>query len=46
MRSLRYLLGGKPRNSDDCLDFSRRETPLEVSLTLNTEEIVIEHATR
>lgn len=42
MRSVRYLLGGKPHNLDDCMDFSKNEKPLEVSLELITNEYVSE----
>ena len=38
MRSIRYALGGNPHNLDDCLDFSLKENPIEVSLYLTTKE--------
>jgi len=38
MRSVKYVLGGKPQNLDDCLDFSHKETPQKVSLNLTTDE--------
>ena len=42
MRSIRYLLGGRPHTMDDCLDFAGREPPSQVTLTLTTEDIVTE----
>ncbi|MBU1204847.1 MAG: hypothetical protein KKA61_00250 [Nanoarchaeota archaeon] len=40
MRSIKYVFKGKPQNLDDCLDFSRKETPQEVLLELITNEYV------
>lgn len=42
MKSIRYKLFGTMRNIDDCLDFLKKEKPLEVSLDLITDEYVSE----
>lgn len=42
MRSVRYLLRGKPHNLDDCIDFSKKEKPSKVSLDLVTDEYISE----
>jgi len=42
MRSIKYVLKGKPQNLDDCLDFSHKETPQEGSLNLTADEYISE----
>ena len=42
MRSVAYIFGAKPRNLDDCLDFSLRVKPLAVSVDLSISEVVTE----
>lgn len=42
MRSLSYLLTGRPKNLDDCLDFSARELPLLVRVGIETRELLAE----
>ncbi len=42
MKSLRYILGGRCRTLDDCLDRARTERPIEVSLELRREEMITE----
>ena len=40
MRSLRYILGGRPHTLDDCLDLARRQAPGKVTLNLMVDEFV------
>lgn len=42
MRSLRYIVGGRPHTLDDCLDLTRRNRPVHVNLRLSTDELVTE----
>lgn len=42
MRSIRYLMFGKPCNVDDCLDLSNNLIPKSVNLRLDKDEIVSE----
>ena len=42
MRSLRYILGEKPRTMDDCLDMARKARPGGVELRLIVEERITE----
>jgi len=42
MKSIRYLLSGKPGNVDDCLDLSKKRRLELVALSLDTEENVTE----
>ncbi len=42
MKSITYLILGKPSNLDDCLDISRKENLIDVSLDLTTLEEVTE----
>ena len=42
MRSLWYLLSGKPGNVDDCIDLSKKSRVELVTLSLGTEENVTE----
>ena len=39
MRSLRYVLGSKPNNLDDCLDMSYKQHPSEVILDLTSVKL-------
>lgn len=40
MRSLRYILGGRPHTLDDCLDRARSRPPQRVTLHVTTDEFV------
>lgn len=40
MRSLRYILGGRPHTLDDCLDRARNQPPDKVTLDVTTDEFV------
>ena len=40
MRSLRYILGGRPHTLDDCLDLTRSQPPGKVTLDLAVDEFV------
>jgi len=40
MRSLRYILGGRPHTLDDCLDRARSQPPQRVTLDVRTDELV------
>lgn len=42
MRSVRYLLSGKPGNVDDCIELSKKTRLELVALSLDTEENVTE----
>ena len=44
MRSIRYLITGKPVKIDDCLDLCRRQVPREVVLDLTADDFVTEQA--
>ena len=40
MRSVKYVLGGKPRNRQDCIDYSRKHSVIRVIAELRgTEEV-------
>lgn len=40
MKSLRYILGGRPHTLDDCLDLARSQPPDKVTLDLAVDEFV------
>jgi len=40
LRSLRYILGGRPHTLDDCLDLARSQPPDKVTLDLTVDEFV------
>ena len=42
MRSLRYILGGRPHNFDDCVDLARTRHPSRVRLQPIAEEWITE----
>ena len=42
MRSLRYILGGRPHTLDDCLDFASDHPPFSVTLDVTMDEFAIE----
>jgi len=43
MKSIRYILGGRPYKFADCLDLSRRVQPESVTLHLRSAELPREH---
>ena len=40
MRSVRYILGGRPHTLDDCLDRARSQPPERVTLDVTMDELV------
>ena len=40
MRSIRYILGGRPHCLDDCLDLARRQRPVGVRLQLGASQLL------
>ena len=40
MKSIRYILGGRPHTLDDCLDLARSRPPGKVTLDLGVDEFV------
>ena len=40
MKSLRYILGGRPHSIDDCLDYARTHPPDGVTFEATTDEFV------
>ena len=40
MKSLRYILGGRPHTLDDCLDLARNHPPVKVTLNAAVDEFV------
>jgi hypothetical protein len=42
MRSLHYILGGKPGNSDDCIDLAHKTMPTGVEIKSAAQEIASE----
>ena len=39
MKSLRYILGGRPHTLDDCIDFARSRPPKKVTVNLAASEL-------
>ena len=42
MKSLHYVLGGRPHTLHDCLDLARSEPPDSVTLDVTTDELITE----
>ena len=42
MKSLRYILGGRPHTVDDCLDLARSRPPAKAVLDVKTDDLVTE----
>ena len=40
MKSLRYILGGRPHTIDDCLDHARSQPPEKLTFEATTDEFV------